>query len=183
LDPEACELLLELSNVMNAKGYATRSIVTYLREMRYLFAHFNDQSPRDLVHKDLVSYLNFVKREHGVGRDKCIIFAAAASFFYSCDNRHCPNCGGLKQDQWIENRMSELLPTPYYHLVFTLPHQFNPLIIRNRKVLFNLLFEAASQTIINHGRMKNYLVPIVALLWFCIPGDSIGRFVHTCIAL
>lgn len=82
MNPEAFELLLELSNVMNAKGYATRSIVTYLREMRYLFAHFNDQSPRDLVHKDLISYLNFVKREHGVGRDKCRIFAAAASFFY-----------------------------------------------------------------------------------------------------
>lgn len=78
----ACELLLELSNVMNAKGYAPKSIVNYLREMRLLFAHFNDQNPRDLVHKDLVGYLNFVKREHGVGRDKCRLFAAAASFFY-----------------------------------------------------------------------------------------------------
>ena len=78
----ACELLLELSNVMNAKGYAAKSIVNYLREMRYLFAHFNDQNPRDLVHKDLLGYLNFVKREHGVGRDKCRLFAASASFFY-----------------------------------------------------------------------------------------------------
>lgn len=82
MNPVACELLLELSNVMNAKGYAPRSIVNYLLEMRYLFAHFNDQNPRDLVHKDLVAYLNFVKREHGVGRDKCRLFAAAASFFY-----------------------------------------------------------------------------------------------------
>ncbi|WP_223256137.1 tyrosine-type recombinase/integrase [Flavobacterium laiguense] len=71
-----------MSNVMNAKGYAPKSIVNYLREMRYLFAHFHDQHPRDLVHKDLVGYLNFVKREHGVGRDKCRLFAAAASFFY-----------------------------------------------------------------------------------------------------
>ena len=67
---------------MNAKGYAAKSIVNYLREMRYLFAHFNDQNPRDLVHKDLLGYLNFVKREHGVGRDKCRLFAASASFFY-----------------------------------------------------------------------------------------------------
>lgn len=78
----ACELLLELSNVMNAKGYAAKSIINYHREMRYLFAHFNDQNPRDLVHKDLVGYLNFVKSVHGVGRDKCRLFAAAASFFY-----------------------------------------------------------------------------------------------------
>lgn len=77
--------------------------------------------------------------------------------YHSCGNRHCPNCGGLKREQWIDNRMSELLPTPYYHLVFTLPHELNPLIIRNRKALFQLLFDAASQTIINHGRMPNYL--------------------------
>jgi len=77
--------------------------------------------------------------------------------YHSCGNRHCPNCGGLKREQWIDNRTRELLPTPYYHLVFTLPHELNPLIIRNRKALFQLLFDAASQTIINHGRMKNYL--------------------------
>jgi site-specific recombinase XerD len=67
---------------MNAKGYAPKSIVNYTREMRYLFAHFNNQNPKDLVHKDMILYLNFVKREHGVGRDKCRLFAAAASFFY-----------------------------------------------------------------------------------------------------
>jgi hypothetical protein len=77
--------------------------------------------------------------------------------YHSCGDRHCPNCGGLKREQWIENRMSELLPTPYYHLVFTLPHELNPLIIRNRKLLFKLLFDAASQTIMNHSRMPNYL--------------------------
>lgn len=77
--------------------------------------------------------------------------------YHSCGNRHCPNCGGLKREQWIDNRMGELLPTPYYHLVFTLPHELNPLIIRNRKALFQLLFDAASQTIMNHGRMPNYL--------------------------
>jgi len=77
--------------------------------------------------------------------------------YHSCGNRHCPNCGGLKREEWIENRTQELLPTPYYHLVFTLPHELNPLIIRNRKLLFKLLFDAASQTILNHARMKNYL--------------------------
>lgn len=67
---------------MNAKGYAPKSVVNYTRELRYLFAHFNNQNPKDLVHTDMISYLNFVKREHGVGRDKCRLFAAAASFFY-----------------------------------------------------------------------------------------------------
>jgi Transposase zinc-binding domain len=63
--------------------------------------------------------------------------------FHNCGNRNCPNCGGLKKEEWIDNRMQELLPTPYYHLVFTLPHQLNPLILGNRKLLFKLLFDAA----------------------------------------
>lgn len=77
--------------------------------------------------------------------------------YHSCGNRHCPNCGGLKKEEWIENRTRELLPTPYYHLVFTLPHELNSLILGNRKELFKLLFDSASQTILNHAKMPEYL--------------------------
>jgi hypothetical protein len=68
--------------------------------------------------------------------------------YHSCGNRHCPNCGGLKKEQWIDNLTSELLPTPYYHVVFTLPHEFHPLVLGNRKALFKLLFDASSQTLL-----------------------------------
>jgi Transposase zinc-binding domain len=47
--------------------------------------------------------------------------------FHSCGNRHCPNCGGSKRDQWIADKEAELLPTAYYHIVFTLPHELNGL--------------------------------------------------------
>jgi len=77
--------------------------------------------------------------------------------YHACGNRHCPHCGGFKREEWIENRMQELLPTAYYHLVFTLPHELNPLILGNRKQLFKLLFETASQTILQHGNMPEYL--------------------------
>jgi hypothetical protein len=77
--------------------------------------------------------------------------------FHNCGNRNCPNCGGLKKEEWIDNRMQELLPTPYYHLVFTLPHQLNPLILGNRKLLFKLLFDAAWQTILSHSKQEKYL--------------------------
>lgn len=77
--------------------------------------------------------------------------------YHSCGNRHCPHCGGFKREEWIENRKQELLPTPYYHLVFTLPHELNPLILGNRRELFKLLFDSASQTILQHGRMPEYL--------------------------
>lgn len=73
--------------------------------------------------------------------------------YHSCGNRHCPNpiaigCGGLKKEQWVENLTANLLPTGYYHVVFTLPHEFNALVLGNRKALFKLLFDAASQTLL-----------------------------------
>jgi len=77
--------------------------------------------------------------------------------YHACGNRHCPHCGGFKREEWIENRMQELLPTAYYHLVFTLPHELNPLILGNRKALFKLLFDSASQTILQHSKMLEYI--------------------------
>jgi hypothetical protein len=77
--------------------------------------------------------------------------------YHSCGNRHCPNCGGLKKQQWIENLTAQLFPTAYYHVVFTVPHEFNPLILGNRKELFALLFEAASQTLLQFSADPQYL--------------------------
>lgn len=77
--------------------------------------------------------------------------------YHCCGNRHCPHCGSSKTDEWIANRLNELLNTPYYHMVFTLPHELNPLIMGNRKVLFKALFDAASETLINHSRNPEFL--------------------------
>lgn len=77
--------------------------------------------------------------------------------YYSCGNRHCPSCGGMKRDQWLEDKMAELLPTNYFHCVFTLPHELNGLIMGNRKELFKLLFKASSQTILTLAKDKKWL--------------------------
>ena len=77
--------------------------------------------------------------------------------YHSCGNRHCPNCGGLKKEQWIENLTAQLFPTAYYHMVFTIPHEFNSLILGNRKELFKLLFDAASQTLLQFAQDAKYL--------------------------
>lgn len=77
--------------------------------------------------------------------------------YHSCRDRHCPNCGALKKQQWIEARMQELLPVKYYHVVFTLPHELNPIIMGHRKLLFNLLFEASSQTLLSFAKDKKHL--------------------------
>jgi hypothetical protein len=77
--------------------------------------------------------------------------------YHSCHNRHCPQCGALKKDQWIEARKRELLPVKYYHVVFTLPHQLNSIILGNRKQLFKLLFDASAQTLLSFASDARYL--------------------------
>jgi hypothetical protein len=70
----------------------------------------------------------------------------------SCRNRHCPTCQSLSQARWIENRMERLLPTDYFHVVFTVPDNLlNGLILRNRELFFDLLFQAGSQTLLTLG--------------------------------
>ena len=77
--------------------------------------------------------------------------------YHSCGNRHCPNSGGLKKKQWIENLTAGLLPASYYHVVLTLPHELHPIILGNRKQLFKLLFDAASQTLLQFAQDPKYL--------------------------
>lgn len=77
--------------------------------------------------------------------------------YHSCQDRHCPNCGSLKREQWLEDRMSELLPTSYFHIVFTLPAELRSLVMGNRVALFNLLFEASHYTLNTMGKDSKYM--------------------------
>jgi len=67
--------------------------------------------------------------------------------YNSCRNRHCPKCMSLARAKWILNRDTELLPVPYFHIVFTIPSCFNPLVLYNKKQMYSLLFKATSETL------------------------------------
>jgi len=67
--------------------------------------------------------------------------------YNSCRNRHCPKCQSLNQARWVENRKAELLPVPYFHVVFTIPECLNTVALYNKAVVYNLLFQAASETL------------------------------------
>jgi hypothetical protein len=77
--------------------------------------------------------------------------------YHSCGDRHCPHCGGSRRDAWIEDRMSELLPIKYYHVVFTLPAELRSLVMGNRKKMFDLIFESAHYTLLKLGRDPKWL--------------------------
>jgi len=80
--------------------------------------------------------------------DTCDACGTVQISYNSCRDRHCPKCQTTRQVQWVESRLTRLLPTPYFHVVFTLPEQLQPLGLKNRRVLYGLLFRAASQTLL-----------------------------------
>jgi hypothetical protein len=68
--------------------------------------------------------------------------------YNSCRDRHCPKCQSAQRAAWLETRLERLLPVEYFHVVFTLPKQLQPLALKNRRVIYNLLFRAASETLL-----------------------------------
>ena len=79
--------------------------------------------------------------------DECDYCGALRISYNSCRNRHCPKCQCLDKERWLEAQKRDVLPTQYFHVVFTLPQALRPLALRNQKVIYNLLFRAVSETI------------------------------------
>jgi len=84
----------------------------------------------------------------GGHRDQCPRCGYRTLSYNSCRNRHCPKCQCAARDKWIAARHNELLPVNYVHVVFTLPHQLSPLALQNKQVLYDLLFRASAETLL-----------------------------------
>jgi hypothetical protein len=93
----------------------------------------------------------------GGHRETCDHCGATRLTYNSCRNRHCPTCQSQASARWIEARRSELLPIPYFHVVFTLPHALNALAQGNSRVIYRLLFRAAADTLLTFGRDPRHL--------------------------
>jgi hypothetical protein len=93
----------------------------------------------------------------GGHRDQCVRCGHQAISFNSCRNRHCPKCQGNAHAKWLAARSAELLPAPYFHVVFTLPHELSALVLQNKQLLYDLLFRASAATMIELARDPRYL--------------------------
>jgi hypothetical protein len=89
--------------------------------------------------------------------DQCTRCGHRAISYNSCRNRHCPKCQTAAREHWIAARQRELLPTRYVHVVFTLPQRLAPLVLQNKKVLYNLLFRASAETLLEVARDPKHL--------------------------
>lgn len=77
--------------------------------------------------------------------------------YNSCGNRHCPKCQGIKRRKWVAGRLEELLPVPYYHIVFSLPHRLNDIALYNKRLIYKLFYQACAYTLLKFGNDRKYL--------------------------
>lgn len=154
---------LELAQVLRAHGAA------------YLQAH-----PIAAVQRRAMAAIETCRTAalggHARQCDRC---GAIEVSYNSCRNRHCPKCQTLAKERWVAARAAELMPVPYFHLVFTLPHALNPLAQANPRVIYAALFQAASQTLLAFGHNARWLggelgATLVLHTW----GQNLGQHVH-----
>ena len=93
----------------------------------------------------------------GGHRDQCSDCGHTAISYNSCRNRHCPRCQGNARLRWLKARERELLPTRYVHAVFTLPRELAPLALQNKRLIYNLLFHASAETLLEIARDPRHL--------------------------
>jgi hypothetical protein len=97
------------------------------------------------------------------------------TYYRSCRNRHCPKCQGLARAQWLEQRKGELLPTQYFHVVFTVPEPIAALAFYNKETVYEILFRVTAQTLLTIGADPKRLG--VTLGFFCVL-HSWGQNLH-----
>jgi putative transposase/transposase-like zinc-binding protein len=105
------------------------------------------------LHWSHVKALNAIRRCRtaalGGHRDRCTKCGHEEAFSYnSCRNRHCPKCQTAARNRWVAERQTEVLPVGYFHVVFTLPHEFSALALQNKKPIYGLLFRACAATLL-----------------------------------
>ena len=100
----------------------------------------------------------------GGHKDQCDHCGHLEISYNSCRNRHCPKCQTLRKEKWIEARREDLLPIEYFHVVFTLPSELNHLALLNQRVLYDLLFRSASETLTQLAQDQKHLGATVGVI-------------------
>ena len=100
----------------------------------------------------------------GGHRDQCDHCGHVEISYNSCRNRHCPKCQTLRKEKWIEARSEDLLPIEYFHVVFSIPSELNHLALLNQRVLYDLLFRSASETLTQLAQDQKHLGATVGVI-------------------
>ncbi len=111
----------------------------------------------DVQNKAALAILACKSGRLGVNFSQCKDCGHLAVHNNSCRNRNCPSCQAVSKEVWVDKRRSEVIDSPYFHVVFTLPHELNPLIYCNQKLLYGLLHRCCAETLLELSSDKKYL--------------------------
>ena len=145
--------VLEISHIFRAFGAAYRDAHAHEMPLRHLRAMRAIEICRTA--------------ELGGHVDECDYCGALRISYNSCRNRHCPKCQCLDKERWLEARKRDVLPTQYFHVVFTLPQDVRPIALRNQRVIYTILFKAVSETLKELAKDPTHLgaeIGFIALL-------------------
>lgn len=111
----------------------------------------------DVQRKASSAILNCKSGKLGVNISQCPDCGHLEFHNNSCRNRNCPNCQAVSKEIWVDKRRAEVIDTPYFHVVFTLPHELNPLIYCNQQLLYGLLHRCCAQTLLELSANEKWL--------------------------
>jgi hypothetical protein len=116
----------------------------------------------------ILRHLNAIKKCRTIALgghiDQCNNCNKTQISYNSCRNRHCPKCQGHKRHEWMQARTNELLPVPYFHVVFTMPHELNTLAMQHPAIIYDILFKAAWQTLNQFGCNIDLQMGMISIL-------------------
>ena len=119
--------------------------------------YFESHHPDFVKTKTSHAILNCKSGKLGSNHSTCTDCGHMQLHHNSCRNRHCPSCQAILNEVWIDKRRAEVIDTPYYHVVFTLPHELNSLIYCNQNLLYSLFHRCSAETLLELSRDKKYL--------------------------
>ena len=111
----------------------------------------------DQQRKTSLAILNCKSGSLGCNVSQCTECGHTEIHNNSCRNRNCPNCQAVLKEIWIDKRRAEVIDTPYFHVVFTIPHELNDLIYCNQELLYSLLHRCSSETLLELSADRKYL--------------------------
>ena len=117
----------------------------------------SDHFQSDVQRKASLAILNCKSGKLGYNVSRCDDCGHLEFHNNSCRNRNCPNCQAVKKELWVDERSAEVIDAPYYHVVFTLPHQLNPLLLANQSLLYGLLHKCCAETLLELCADRKYL--------------------------
>lgn len=132
-------------------------------KIRQIFEHsYEDYSTQERYQSDIQrkaarAILNCKSGKLGINLSQCTDCGHVELHNNSCRNRNCPNCQAVLKEVWVDKRRAEVIDSPYFHVVFTLPHELNPLIYCNQKLLYGLLHRCCAETLLELSSDKKWL--------------------------